>query len=793
MSIYPNAIDYLDAGMRLIPIHPIVNGKCSCGNEHCQAAGKHPLRSNWQNQRLVDSATLDDVWRDVYKCNGLGFALDQDHIVLDVDPRNGGTESLIELQKDTGIDFIECCNAIVKTGGNGLHFYFKKAEAANLGWKLPEKYRGLDIKQFGGFVISAGSAHVSGNIYDWYSFEKSKLDSLSVLPKEIAALLTRGYSEYKSSIKSNSDCDVSELDDMLSYISADIKYDNWIKIGMAVHEATGGSAEGEKAWDAWSKTSGKYENGLCATKWHSFGKYNKKPAGMGSLVYIAREAGWEPRPDSTALSAAELQEIKDRWEQKKEDRVTLPSIADDHDIDIYSPPGILGKINDYIYSCSAFPNRNLAIACALSVMTNVIGRKYFWPGRFSNIQPNLLVLCIAGSSVGKDAVLGASHKLLCAAGLGAAIHGRIKSDKDLMDALERNQYAMYYNDEFGYFLQRLNNAMKKGNASYLEGIIGTIMEVFTKGDKSVLLDISRKVAIRDRYEELINKLVKAHKDGNFQDENVHLAKIERAKMLMKKFENGFPNPFLSMFTTATPRTMELAFSGESTENGFLSRALTFHEYDTNPRPKDNFQGAPSIPMELEMAVKSIAFDKDECQFGRIDSFDQKQVPIKVEREAGVFIDRAIDYFFDLAETQKSSGLESLPRRALDSVIKICIALAAETGTLTLDMARYAVKLVRWEMDKKIRRVSSTEGMASRDTTEKMDGIAHRICEICSTEKGETLAVIMNRVKSAKSNKENIKIILDGLTENGYLLAIDTGKVYKSSPIYRYKSTGKNDD
>jgi len=304
---------------------------------------------------------------------------------------------------------------------------------------------------------------------------------------------------------------------------------------------------------------------------------------MGSLVHIARQAGWEPRPDSNALSKEELQEIKDRWEQKKDDRVSLPSIADDHDIDIYTPPGILGKINDYIYSCSAFPNRNLAIACALSVMTNIIGRKYFWPGRFSNIQPNLLVLCIAGSSVGKDAVLGASHKLLCAAGLGAAIHGRIKSDKDLMDALERNQYAMYYNDEFGYFLQRLNNAMKKGNASYLEGIIGTIMEVFTKGDKSVLLDISRKVAIRDRYEELINKLVKAHKDGNFQDENEHLKKIERAKMLMKKFENGFPNPFLSMFTTATPRTMELAFSGESTENGFLSRALTFHSLITFPR------------------------------------------------------------------------------------------------------------------------------------------------------------------------------------------------------------------
>lgn len=249
MSLYPNAIDYLEAGLRLIPIHPITNGKCSCGNENCQASGKHPLRSNWQNQRLVDSATLDDVWRDVYKCNGLGFALDQDHIVLDVDPRNGGTESLAELQKDTGVDFMSVCNAIVLTGGSGIHFYFKKEEAANLGWKLPEKYRGLDIKQFGGYVIVAGSAHASGSSYEWHSAAKSDLANLSVIPKEISALLARGYSDHKSSMQSEGMGDTDEIKDMLSYITPDLRYEDWIKIGMSVHHASGGSNEGNQIWD----------------------------------------------------------------------------------------------------------------------------------------------------------------------------------------------------------------------------------------------------------------------------------------------------------------------------------------------------------------------------------------------------------------------------------------------------------------------------------------------------------------------------------------------------------------
>lgn len=72
---------------------------------------------------------------------------------------------------------------------------------------------------------------------------------------------------------------------------------------------------------------------------------------MGSLVHIARQSGWEPKPDSSALSAEELQKIKDLWEQKKEDRVSLPSIADDHDINIYEPPDFWGKsMTTYIHA-----------------------------------------------------------------------------------------------------------------------------------------------------------------------------------------------------------------------------------------------------------------------------------------------------------------------------------------------------------------------------------------------------------------------------------------------------------
>lgn len=791
-DLYPNAIDYLDAGMRLIPLYPIVNGKCGCVNPDCEAIGKHPLRSSWTTQSLVEITTVEEVWIDVYGCNGLGWALDEDHIIVDVDPRNGGFKSLDKLQIDLKIDLFDLCGAIVKTGGGGWHFYFKKDSADVMGWKLPDAYRGIDIKQGGGFVVTAGSIHVSGADYEWHSAAKSDLKNLSSVPIQISSLLSKVHVEHRQSMQESGMGDVVEIADMIDFIkNENLDYEEWLRIGMAIHHATAGSNEGLSLFQTWGRQSTKYDQADTDRRWHSFGKRSSNLSTMGTLHYMATEKGWKPMADSAVLNAEQLQEIKDQWSKKVISRQSLPSISDDSDVDIFNPPGALGKINDYVYACSVFPNRNLALACSLSVLTNVIGRKYYWPGRFANIQPNLLVLCIAGSSVGKDSVLGAAHKLLSSVGLEPAIHGRIKSDKDLLDALERSQYAMYFNDEFGYFLQRLNNAMKKGNASYLEGIIGTIMEVFTKGDKTVLLDISRKTEIKERYSEIAGKIAATLAEGPKGIDPIKLQKkLDRTNFLMQKFSGGLPNPFLSMFTTATPRTMDLAFSGESTENGFLSRALTFYEYETNPRPRPEFVGAPPMPMGLVMSLKSIAFDRDDCPYGRIDSFEQEQVAISIDSDAQVYVDRAIDYFFELAETQKSSGLESLPRRALDSIVKVCIALASEDRRLTLAMARYAVKLVRSEIHKKIRRVNTTEGLESRDTKEKMDAVGQKICEICDTAAGELIGTIQRSCKTSKVNPKDIGLIVTELAGAGYLEKIDTGRMYSGNAVFRYKSTKK---
>ena len=86
-------------------------------------------------------------------------------LVLDVDPRNGGSESLVQLIAQYG----ELPKTLVcGTGGGGLHYYFQHPDQFQLKGKV-SGYAGLDIKSDGGYVVAPPSRHHSGGVYRWLS------------------------------------------------------------------------------------------------------------------------------------------------------------------------------------------------------------------------------------------------------------------------------------------------------------------------------------------------------------------------------------------------------------------------------------------------------------------------------------------------------------------------------------------------------------------------------------------------------------------------------------------------
>jgi hypothetical protein len=96
-------------------------------------------------------------------------------VVLDIDPRNGGMDSVLAIQERFG--FTEMLiHPTVYTGGGGYHLYFRVTDHPT---QLDEHshifrsrsnlagYRGIDLKADGGYVVAPPSTHVSGLQYTW--------------------------------------------------------------------------------------------------------------------------------------------------------------------------------------------------------------------------------------------------------------------------------------------------------------------------------------------------------------------------------------------------------------------------------------------------------------------------------------------------------------------------------------------------------------------------------------------------------------------------------------------------
>lgn len=81
-----------------------------------------------------------------------------------------------------------------------------------------------------------------------------------------------------------------EILDALSYIDpACLSYQEWVDVGFALHE----SGLACSIWDEWSaKDSARYHTGECARKWKSFGHGHSTHVSAGTLMYLAKQAGY---------------------------------------------------------------------------------------------------------------------------------------------------------------------------------------------------------------------------------------------------------------------------------------------------------------------------------------------------------------------------------------------------------------------------------------------------------------------------------------------------------------------
>lgn len=167
-------------GWRVFPLHSVDDGQCSCGRADCHGAGKHPRTPRGCTDATTDAAQIRAWWAQWPDAN-VGVATGGGLVVVDIDPRSGGDESLVELRRRLGAlpDTVECL-----TGGGGRHIYLAvPGEVRNSAGVLGA---GLDVRGDGGYVVAPPSVHGSGRSYGWEA--SSRPDEVDVAPAPAAWL-----------------------------------------------------------------------------------------------------------------------------------------------------------------------------------------------------------------------------------------------------------------------------------------------------------------------------------------------------------------------------------------------------------------------------------------------------------------------------------------------------------------------------------------------------------------------------------------------------------------------------
>jgi bifunctional DNA primase/polymerase-like protein/primase-like protein len=184
---------YAKFGWPVVPVHTPTGDParpCSCRRVNCPGIGKHPCHKNTcknqgkhpchqsvcnrvgkhpRTKKGVHDASTDETkihqWWEMWESANIAIALGKvaGIFVLDVDPRNGGDETMSSLERKYGR---LPKTRTAGTGGGGAHHLFRypgfpvKNSAGELG-------PGMDIKSDGGSIVVPPSLHVNGKRYRW--------------------------------------------------------------------------------------------------------------------------------------------------------------------------------------------------------------------------------------------------------------------------------------------------------------------------------------------------------------------------------------------------------------------------------------------------------------------------------------------------------------------------------------------------------------------------------------------------------------------------------------------------
>lgn len=761
---------FWEAGYHVFGLHGVTpDGHCTCGDPTCKAVLKHPLVSNWQYTPHWSEEQFEVMEEMGQFKTGYGILTrlndEFDLLITDVDARNNGLpdyERLLERVPE-----VSGAGLIVNTGSGGgsKHLYFKVPKGLALLTKHPD-YKGIDFKSGAAYVVGPGSLHASGNRYE---IVHGSPDDIDLAPQALIDMLKKP--ERHRAELGNRTVDVSHRDlaDMIKYIDDVDSYEVWVRVGMALHHASGGTAF--DVWDEWSRQSTKYVADEMPKKWHSFGK-SANPVTLGTLAHYAEQGGWK--------EPVTFQPDVDFDFPPPDEKPT--NLLDVSGVDLLRPPGLTGRLAEWINSRSRRPRENLSAMAAVYCMGNISGLRY--TDDRDRTTTNLFVFNVAGSGSGKEAIVDAVGEVMMVCGLSGATHGTIKSEQEITRNLTRHQAAFYVADEIGFLLQKIKSAQKRGGAIYMEGIIGLLMSAYSKADSRLIISGDLKEELRMGLRKEMAQIEKQMDDSG--QKQFLLDRQDTIAHLLSTLDQGLDRPFLSLTGFTTGKNFDELVDYEAAANGFIGRSILVIEPNTAPRTRKNWAKQP-MPEDLRIALQQIStggsFDMTKPANARVEHYGTRQM-IPTEPMARNMLDAIVDYFDDMAERHKEqTGLEAIAMRGYEQVSKVSLILAVPEGIRTVEHVRWAFALILRDQETKMRLVTAND----REKDDPATALRMKIAQQIAGDDGETLGVIVNRLK--KHKKDEIEACLKKMVERGHAIAEETIHKFNKKKIVRYKLLG----
>ena len=523
------------------------------GDGGTEDAKKPRKGSRGYKDATTDPNKIKKLFASCQKANlGIATGKISGFFVLDVDPRNGGDDSLQILEAEYGpLPHTVRQN----TGSGGEHIFFKYPKGITFKNQAGKLGPGLDVKTDGGYIVVEPSINPNDFPYAFDVCHHPDEVEIAEAPAWLLNRLTQKTPKKPSYVVESYYCKHTSGYGKAALVGESEKIANApigeqevtlnnssLKIGGLVQD---GHIEYNEAY------STLVDAGLCMVN-----DPTREPWTSAQIISKVRRALSQACPRISLVSDYE-ENVMDFTEEEQVTSEVVPQELP-LPLEILNPPGIFGQYVKYLTQKAIFPEPLLSLAAAIAFWGAIKGKKIQTD---EGLRTNFFTLGIAPSGTGKESARTVNQQTLAEVDMEWLLGGSPASCNGVLTMLhEAGGKALAQIDEFGPFLATVSG---KNAPSHLKGMDALLMELFTSANKKFM---------GKQY---------ANRDGKTPRQDID-------------------QPHLCIYGTTTPQKFYDALTSKDALSGFLPRMILFKV--KQPTLEKN-SGHRDIPLPEDIKVE----------------------------------------------------------------------------------------------------------------------------------------------------------------------------------------------